>query len=151
MAGDRYFDDIPVGFTFVSDWQELPLEDILEFARKWDPQPFHIDPEAAAQTPYGGIIASGFHTILIAFGLTLQSQIFNTASLGSPGMSEVQWLQPVRPGDRLQVRGEVLEARASASRPDRGFTTVRYDVFNQDEVKVASYTTVQILARKPAG
>lgn len=142
-----FFDDFEVGFRFETAEREVSESEIMEFAREWDPQPFHIDAEAAKATIYGGIIASGFHTILIAFRLTLDANVFNEASMGSPGIDKLEWLKPVRPGDRLRVTGEVLEAKASASRPDRGRVLMRYRVFNQDG-DVARYVTWHILKRK---
>ncbi len=144
---ERYFEDLPVGFRFETAARGLSLEDILAFARQWDPQPFHTDAEAAAASPYGGIIASGFHTMLVAFGLTLQAGVWSEASMGSPGMEDVRWLQPVRPGDVLHVRAEVVSSRPSTSRPDRGFAVIRYDVLRQDGVKVMSYIATHILRR----
>ena len=142
-----FFDDLLVGFTFETGRRALTLQDITEFAQTWDPQPFHIDAAAAAKSPYGGIIASGFHTILIAFNLSLESDVWRDASLGSPGMEHVKWLSPVRPGDTLFVRCRVVSARPSASRPDRGRIDVQNDVFNQDETLVASYLGTHILRR----
>ena len=144
---ERFFDDLPVGFRFETEAQRLSLEEILEFARQWDPQPFHTDAEAAACSPYGGIIASGFHTMLVAFGLTLKAGIWSEASMGSPGMDEVSWLQPVRPGDVLHMAAEVVSSKPSNSRPDRGFTVIRYEVLRQDGVRVMSYTATHILRR----
>jgi acyl dehydratase len=142
-----YLDDLAAGFSFETGERQITEAEILGFAREWDPQPFHIDPEAAKATIYGGLIASGFHTILIAFRLTLDAGIFNEASMGSPGIEKLEWSKPVRPGDVLRVRGEVLEVVASASRPDRGRALMRYLVFNQDG-EVARYTTIHILKRR---
>lgn len=144
-----YFDDLPVGFTYTTQARTLPLEDILEFAHKWDPQPFHIDEQAAKASPYEGIIASGFHTILVAFLLTVQSDTWTKSSMGSPGMKDVRWILPVRPGDKLHVVGEVISSRVSASRPDRGYIEILNDVFNQDGALVAQYQATHILRRKP--
>ncbi|MDJ0822515.1 MAG: MaoC family dehydratase [Paracoccaceae bacterium] len=144
---ERYFDDLRVGFRFVTEAQGLSLDEIVDFARQWDPQPFHTDAEAAAASPYGGIIASGFHTMLVAFGLTLKAGVWSEASMGSPGMEDVRWLQPVRPGDVLHVEAEVVSSKASASRPDRGVTVIRYEVMRQDRVVVMSYTATHILRR----
>lgn len=143
-----YFDDLPVGFRFTSDTKALPLSEILAFARQWDPQPFHLDADAAAQSPYGGIIASGFHTMLTAFLLTLQSDVWREASMGSPGMDDVRWLLPVRPDDVLHVTGEVTASTPSRSRPDRGRCEIRYDVFNQTDERVMTFLAVHILRRK---
>lgn len=144
-----YFDDLSVGFGFETASREISLDDILDHAKKWDPQPFHIDPDAAAQSPYGGIIASGLHTVLVAFSLTLEANIWNEASLGSPGMQDIKWLKPVYPGNKIRVVAELTESKASASRPDRGFATFRYDVFNQSDEMVAQYSITHLLYRRP--
>ncbi|MEQ9258649.1 MAG: MaoC family dehydratase [Roseovarius sp.] len=143
-----YFDDLPEGFTFETAERELDAEAIVAFARQWDPQPFHLSEEAAQASPYGGLIASGFHTLLTAFTLTLEADVWNEASMGSPGMTEVRWLRPVRPGDRLKARATVLESQPSRSRGDRGRTTIRYDVENQTGEVVMSYTAIHILKRR---
>lgn len=144
-----FFDDLPVGFRFQTAAQTLPLEAITDFAQQWDPQPFHIDPDAAAASPYGGIIASGFHTLLTSFTQTLKAGIWNEASMGSPGMTDIQWLRPVRPGDTLRTRAEVVASVPSTTRPDRGRTTITYEVENQSGEVVMRYTAIHILRRKP--
>lgn len=143
-----YFDDFPVGYQFETASKDLPLDDIMRFAREWDPQPFHIDPEAAAESVFGGIIASGFHTLLIGFLLSYQTGLWADASMGSPGMDNIRWMHPVRPGDSLKLVAEVLASNPSKSRADRGRITVRNQVFNQDDVCVAEYTGVHILKRR---
>lgn len=145
-----FFDDLPVGYRFTTEARTLPLAEIVGFARRWDPQPFHTDPEAATASPYGGIIASGFHTILTAFVQTLEADVWNEASMGSPGMDEVRWLKPVYPGDTLQTAAEVMDSTPSQSRPDRGRTTIQYRVYNQHGDEVASYRATHILRRKPS-
>ena len=143
-----FLDDLEPGFTFETAGRTLGEDDIVAFARLHDPQPFHVDPEAAAASPYGGIIASGFHTMLTAFALTLEAGIWNEASLGSPGMDEIRWLQPVRPGDTLSVRGEVLSVAPSRSRPDRGRAEIAYSVRNGEGAEVMRYRCTHILARR---
>lgn len=143
-----YFDDMPEGFTFETGARSLSAEDITGFASQWDPQPFHLSEEQAQASPYGGLIASGFHTMLTAFTLTLEAGVWNEASMGSPGMTEVRWLAPVRPGDTLAVKATVLASEPSKSRPDRGRTTIRYDVANQFGDVVMTYTAIHILRRK---
>ncbi|MTJ04895.1 MAG: MaoC family dehydratase [Sediminimonas qiaohouensis] len=143
-----YFDDLPVGYRFETGARTLDLEAITGFAGTWDPQPFHVDAEAAAASPYGGIIASGFHTLLTAFALTLEADVWNEASMGSPGMDDIRWRRPVRPGDTLRVHAEVIAAAPSISRADRGRTTIRYDVLNQDDEQVMQYSATHILKRK---
>lgn len=144
-----FFDDLPVGYRFTTEARTLPLAEIVGFARRWDPQPFHTDPEAAKASPYGGIIASGFHTILTAFLLTLEADVWAEASMGSPGMDDIRWLKPVYPGDTLRAEAEVVSSAPSASRPDRGRTGIQYRVFNQNGDEVASYRATHILRRKP--
>lgn len=143
-----FFDDLPVGFTFETAKRQIPLDEMLEFARKYDPQPFHVSEEAARETIYGGLISSGFQTMIVGFLLTLDADIWNESSLGSPGIDNLRWLKPVRPGDILQVKGEVVGSEPSQSRPQIGRTQMRYDTYNQNGEKVMTYTTTHILRRK---
>jgi len=140
-----YFEDFPVGFVHETGARPMPLEEIMLFARDWDPQPFHVDEAAARDTIYGGIIASGWHTLTVAFRLWYDSGLWAEASMGSPGMESIRWLKPVRPGDGLKVRAEVIESHPSVSRPDRGRITVRNEVYNQHGERVAEYTGIHIL------
>lgn len=144
-----YFDDLPEGYRFETAAREIPLEDMIAFARQYDPQPFHISQEAAQDTIYGGLIASGFQTMIVGFLLTLDANIWNEASLGSPGIDGLRWLKPVRPGDSLRVSAEVIGSEPSASRPGIGRTQIRYDTYNQNDEKVMTYTTIHILRRRP--
>lgn len=146
----RYFDDFSVGDRFESAGKTMSEAEILDFGFRFDPQPIHLDVEAARASPYGGLIASGFHTMVVGFRMLWQTGVFNACSMGSPGMDEVRWLKPVRPGDTLHTVAEVLEARPSASKPDRGICRVRYDILNQAGETVMTMTAVQILARRPA-
>jgi len=145
-----YFDDLPKGYTFETATRTLSEDDIIGFARQWDPQSFHTDPEAAKASPYGGLIASGFHTLLTAFNLTLGADVWNEASMGSPGMDNLRWIRPVRPGDTLRVRIEVTSSTPSRSRHDRGRTGFQHTVLNQNDEVVMTYHCVNILARRPA-
>jgi acyl dehydratase len=144
-----YFDDMPVGFRYETGTKTVSREEIIDFARQWDPQPFHLDDEAAKSSPYGRLIASGFHTLLVAFTLTLDASDWSGSSMGSPGMDNVRWMRPVYPGDTLQVRAEVVKATPSRSRGDRGYVDVDYEIVNQDGVAVASYRATHILRRAP--
>ena len=103
----------------------MPLEEVLDFARRWDPQPFHTDEARAKESPYGGLIASGIHTLAAAFGHMLRTGFVERVSMGGSGL-EVRWLQPVRPGDEIDVVGRVEELAPSRSRPDRGTVRMRY-------------------------
>ena len=145
-----YFDDLPKGYTFETGTRTLSEDDIIGFARQWDPQTFHTDPEAAKGSPYGGLIASGFHTLLTAFNLTLGANVWNEASMGSPGMENLRWIRPVRPGDTLRVRIEVTSSIPSQSRDDRGRTGFQHTVLNQNGEVVMTYHCVNILARRSA-
>ena len=144
-----YFDDLPKGFTFETRARTISQEDSLVFARQWDPQYFHTDPEAAKASPYGGLIASGFQTMLTAFNLILDANIWNDASMGSPGMENLRWVRPVRPGDTLRVKAEVTSSTPSKSRDDRGRTGFKHTVLNQNDEVVMTYHCVNILARRP--
>ena len=144
-----YFDDLPKGYTFETGTRTLNEDDILDFARQWDPQYFHTDPEAAKTSPYGGLIASGFQTMLTAFNLILDANIWNEASMGSPGMENLRWIRPVRPGDTLRVKAEVTSSTPSKSRDDRGRTGFKHTVLNQNDEIVMTYHCVNILARRP--
>src|SRR5690348_7053429 len=131
MPGARYFDDFEPGERFESAPLLITEALILEFARFYDPQPFHTDPIAAKSGFYGGLIASGLQTIAITFKLFFETGVMAACSLGSPGLDEVRWKLPVRPGDTLRVVTEVLERRPSTSKPDRGIVRVRYTTLNQ--------------------
>src|SRR5678816_213891 len=114
------FEDFHAGMVIEHPGPTLTLEDILEFARRYDPQPFHTDEEAAKRSIYGGLIASGWQTTSLTTRMMCDSYLLDAASLGSPGMRELSWLAPVRPGDTLRLRMTVLETRPSRSKPDRG-------------------------------
>lgn len=117
---DRYFEDYEVGATYELGRFTLSEAEIIDFARRFDPQRFHVDPVAAAASPYGGIIASGWHTGSAMMRLLADGFISSVAGLGSPGLDEIRWLKPVRPDVELTVRVSVLDKRRSASKPDRG-------------------------------
>lgn len=144
----RYFDDFSPGDRFVSKGVTFTEADIVSFALRYDPQSFHIDAEAAAQSPYGGLIASGFHTLSQSFRMMLQEGVFAECSMGSPGMDELRWLAPVRPGDTLHMEGEVIEARPSSSKTDRGILKVDYRAVNQRGEAVMSLTMLHLLRRR---
>jgi len=146
-----YLDDLEPGATFVTRGKTLSEAEILDFAFKFDPQPFHIDKEYAKDGPFGGLIASGAHTIAIAVRMLVQSGAFAPeASLGSPGFDELRFLRPVRPDDTLHARGEVLEVKPSRSKPDRGSMRYRLTIINQRGEEVMSFLGTQILLRAPA-
>jgi acyl dehydratase len=147
-----YLDDFTPGSIFETEGKTLSEAEILDFALKYDPQPIHMDIEAAKEGPFGGLIASGIQTLAIGLRLILQAQIFAPgASLGSPGIDEMRWLKPVRPGDTLRVRGEALEVTPSRSKPDRGIVKIRTAIFNQHGEEVMSMLSMQIVKRRVAG
>jgi acyl dehydratase len=149
MERDLWFEDFTPGQRFRTAGATLSEAQILDFAWAHDPQPFHIDKEAAAASPYGGLIASGFQTLLVSFRLIHQERIINAASLGSPGLDELRWLRPVRPGDTLHVEAEVRESRPSGSKPDRGMVVIAYTVANQAGEPVMTYRAMHLLRRRP--
>lgn len=145
-----YFEDFPVGHRFTTSSFSLSEAEIIAFAKENDPQSFHIDPEAAKLSPYGGIIASGFQTLIETFKKTLAEGGWEDASMGSPGMEELRWVRPVRPGEVLHVEAEVLESRVSRSKPDRGFTKIRYDTLTEAGELAMSYTSTHIFRCRPS-
>lgn len=147
----RMFDDFEVGERFVSPGITVSEAQILDFALTYDPQPFHLDKEAAADSPFGGLIASGFQTLALAFRAFYQANVINDCSLGSPGMDELRWLTPVRPGDTLRSEAEVKTMRASGSRPDRGILHMAYAIKNQTGETVMTFTAIHILRRRADG
>ena len=144
----RYFDDFEIGERFTTGGFTLSEAQIIEFASTYDPQPFHVDRAAAAEGPFGGIVASGFQTMALAFRAFYDSNIIKSCSLGSPGIDELRWLAPVRPGDTLQVEAEVKQMRASQSKPDRGVLQMAYRAKNQDDEVVLTFTAIHLFARK---
>ena len=147
--GDRYFDDLHTGDRFVSRGVTLTESSIVDFAVHYDPQRFHIDVEAARESPYGGVIASGFQTLALGFRMFLQLGMLDSSSIGSPGMDEVRWLAPVRPGDTLHTEGEVLEARPSSSKPDRGIIIMGMRILNQRDDVVMTLKATMFILRRP--
>jgi len=146
---DRYFDDFEIGERFRSNGATMTEADIIEFALAYDPQPFHIDTEAAAKSPYGGLIASGQHTFGIGWRMFLQEGLFKACSMGSPGVDELRWTAPVRPGDTIHTVADVLEKRPSASKPDRGLLRMGYRMLNQRDETVLTMSILHILQRRP--
>jgi len=146
-----YFDDFKPGDRFDSAPLTITEALIIEFARFYDPQPFHTDPEAAKATVYGGLIASGLQTIGIGFKLFFETGVLSACSLGSPGLDEIRWKAPVRPGDTLRVVAEVLEVRPSSSKPDRGIVRILFTTLNQRGEAVSTFIGNQLCRRRPAG
>jgi len=147
----RYFEDFQPGDVSEHGPLVVSREDIIAFATQFDPQPFHLSDEAARDSIFGGLVASGWHTASLCHRLLVQSFLGQTASLGSPGLDELRWLKPVRPGDALRVRVEVVSATPSRSKPDRGALKLRMEVRNQkDEVVMTELANV-LFGRRPQG
>lgn len=146
---DRYFEDFNKGERFVSGGMTLTEASIIEFARQWDPQPFHIDAEFAKKWQFGGLIASGLHTMCVTLRLWLDMGVLKACSLGSPGLGETQFPRPVRPGDTLRVVTDIVELRASQSKPDRGICRLRQVTINQRGEHVMEQETTVFLKRRP--
>ena len=146
-----YFEDHEAGSVFQFGFILAGEEEMISFAKRYDPQVFHADPEAAKETAFGGVIASGWFTGSLAMRLIVDQRLSRVANLGSPGIDEVRWWKPVRPGDVLSVRLTIIEARRSQSKPDRGIVKVLIEVLNQSEEKVMSWKGTNIvLCRNPA-
>jgi len=141
----RYFEDYVTGTTFEYGAISLSADEIVEFAKRFDTQPIHIDPEAAARGPFGGLIASGWHTAGVMMRLLADHYISHVASMASPGVDEIRWLKPVRPGDTLSIRVTVLETKRSRSKPDRGVVHSLVEVMNQNKEVVMTLKPMSIV------
>lgn len=148
MGKTFYFEDFGLGDRFTSPGITVTESAIIDFAMRFDPQPFHMDRESAKETIYGGLIASGLHTMAIAFRLLLMTGVL-TENLGSPGMDELRWLRPVYPGDTLRTSVEVIDIHPSSSRPDRGTIRFQCTTLNQRNETVHTVICNQLLKRRP--
>lgn len=147
----QYFEDIAVGAKASFGSYTVTREEVIEFASRYDPQPFHLSDEAAAQTHFGRISASGWHTCAMVMSMIVENLKNNKqAGLGSPGVDELRWLKPVYPGDTLRCETEVIEKRQSQSRPEMGIFKSRMTVYNQDDVAVMSMVSNGLIATRPA-
>src|ERR1700733_14356414 len=135
---DRYFEDYLQGAVYEYGYITVTEAEILDFARAFDPQPIHVDPEFAAAGPFGGLIASGWHTAGVLMRMIADHYLSKVASLASPGIDELRWPAPVRPGDSLKLRATIVEARISRSKPDRGLVRTHAELLNQDNSVVLS-------------
>ena len=144
---ERWFDDFEIGDVYQSPAHVMSQERIISFASEFDPQRFHIDPVAAADSPYGGLIASGWHTGSVM--MRLITGALGPSSLGSPGGDRLTWSAPVRPGDELRLRITVIDKRPSASKPDRGLLVWRNEVRNQEGAVVMGLESTMFLLRRP--
>ncbi len=146
----RYFEDFAPGQVLELGSRTISRESMLAFAREFDPQSFHVDEEAARRSIYGGLLASGWHTCSLWMRILCDGLLTDTASLGSPGIDELRWLKPVRPGDTLSVRMTILEAIPSRSKPDRGLLRSLTEMRNQHGEIVLTARGLSLLGRRPA-
>lgn len=147
--GEKYhFEDFVPGTTWEIAGPTLTQEEIIEFSSKYDPQYFHVDPEQARRSPYGGLIASGWQTVSLCMRMMCDCYLVDSVSLGSPGVDKVRWKLPVRPGDSLRMRMTVLKASASRTKPDRGTLLSLWEIFNQRNELVMTMEGYGILARR---
>jgi acyl dehydratase len=145
---NRYFEDYQVGAVYEYGYVTLDEAEIVAFAQRFDPQPMHIDPQFAAAGPFGGVIASGWHTAGVLMRMIADHYLSKVASLASPGIDELRWPAPVRPGDSLKLRATVVEARLSRSKPDRGLVRTHAELLNQDGTLVLSLVAMNLLLRR---
>jgi len=146
----RYFEDFKPGDVIELGSRTISKERILAFAREFDPQPFHTDEEAATRSIYGGLLASGWHTGSLLMRILYDGLLKDTASLGSPGIDELRWLEPVRPDDTLTARMTIVEAIPSRSKPDRGLIRSLMEMRNQYGRVVLTIRGLSLLGRRPA-
>jgi acyl dehydratase len=146
---DRYLDDYVEGDVHRFGTIAVEADELIAFAKRFDPQAMHTDPEAAKNTPFGGLIASGWHTAGLMMRLYVEHYLTHAASLASPGLDELRWLKPVRAGDTLSVRVTVLKAVPSRSKPDRGAVTSFVEVINQADDIVMTFKVVNIIGKRP--
>ncbi len=147
-ASTLWWEDFAAGATVELGSHTFGAEEIIAFARQFDPQPMHTDPEAARASAFGGLVASGWHTCAIAMRLICERYVNRTVSLGSPGLDSLRWLQPVRPGDTIAYRMTVLETRASHSRPRMGLVKSRFEAFNQNGERVLAMESWGMFGRR---
>lgn len=149
LVAMRYFEDIAVGDTARFGSHIVDRDEVLDFARRYDPQPFHLSDAAAARTHFGRLAASGWHSCAMTMAmLVAQMEVDPIASLGAAGIDELRWLRPVYPGDTLRCETEVVETRPSRSRPEMGTVRSRMTVYNQDEVAVLRFVAITLVATR---
>jgi acyl dehydratase len=146
-----YFEDFPVGEVIVFGDRLVSAEEIVEFASDWDPQPFHLDAEAAKASQIGELIASGWHTGSLLMRMMCDAYLLDSASEGAPGVEDMRWLKPVRPGDRLSVKRTTLAARTSRSRPNLGIVDFQFEVTNQEGEIAMALKSAAFIRRRPEG
>jgi acyl dehydratase len=146
----RYFEDFSPGMTLDAQGPTLTREAVVDFARQFDPQPFHLDDEAASRSLFGKLAASGWHTAALCMRMMVDTYLLDSASLGSPGVDELRWVKPVFVGDTLSSRATVLEVKPSKSRPEMGAVKMKWEVFNQHGEQVMHLTTWGLIRKRGA-
>jgi acyl dehydratase len=146
----RYYEDFEEGAVLTYGPRTMTREEIIAFAAEYDPQPMHLDEEAAKKTMLGGLGASGYHTCCFMFRMTYDGFLADSSSMGSPGIDEVKWLQPVRPGMPLTLRLTIVEKRTSKSRPEMGFVRLKSELLDERQMAVIEQTSTVILGLRPA-
>jgi acyl dehydratase len=144
-----YFEDFEPGAVYEFGSEQLTTDAIVEFATRYDPQPMHVDAKAAADGPFEGLIASGWHTAALFMRMYVDAILSGSVSMGSPGIEELRWLVPVRPGDTLRGRATIVDATPSARRPDRGTVRARLEALNQRDEVVLSMLARGLFGRRP--
>jgi acyl dehydratase len=147
-ANQRFFEDIKAGQAYEFGTITVSEKDIIDFARQFDPQDFHLDRAKAANSLFGGIVASGWHTTSVVMRLYVDHYLSHVANLGSPGVEDIRWPNPLRPDDTLRIRVTILEARPSRSKPDRGIVRVHVEAINQTDKLVLSMIGVSLVGRR---
>ncbi len=146
----KYFEDLEIGAVQSFGHYEVTREEVLEFARKYDPQVFHLSDEAAAQTHFGRLSASGWHTCAMTMNMVVANMAASDqAGLGSPGIDELRWHRPVYPGDTLRCESQLVEKTASRSRPEMGSFRSNLRVYNQEQTLVMSFTSIGLIRKRP--
>ena len=148
-ADERYFEDYVAGSVYEFGDFTVTEADVVDFAKRFDPQYIHTDPDSAKNGPFKGLIASGWHSGAILCRLMVDHYISHVASLGSPGVDEMRWLHPVRPGDKLRIRTKITETRLSKSKPDRGLVSCEVEMINQEDQPVMSLKITNLLSKRP--
>ena len=148
MSQDRWFEDYVPGAVHDLGSVVVDEQEVIAFARQFDPQSFHLDKEKAEKSAFGGLIASGWHTACMAMRLIVDHYLSEVSSEGSPGIDELRWLRPVRPGDQLSVRVTILDARLSRSRPERGIVRSQIETLNQSDEVVMLLTSTIFIRRR---
>jgi acyl dehydratase len=147
---ERYLEDFAVGQVFNSARTRVDKEQIVAYAKQFDPQPFHLDEDAARKTPFQGLAASGWHTAGMTMRMMVDGEFKPAGGILGVGFDELSWPRPVRPGDELHAKSEILEVRPSKSRPDRGMLRVRTTTYNQKDEPVMAFTGNLLVPRRPA-